>query len=102
MEARYFSREYPESQNDADFCFPKGESYKQFYKRIVDFIKRLEKKHNRKTVLIVAHEGVIRAIEYYFGCFGFHDHHKRKISHKYIGRFVIDGGRPAKQPPEFL
>lgn len=81
MEAQCFSRKYPESQNDADFCFPKGESYKQFYKRIIDFIEGLEKKHNNKIILIVAHAGVIEAIEYYFGSFDFCNRDKIKIFH---------------------
>lgn len=95
MEMRRFSNEYPGSKNDADFRFPKGESYKRFFHRVADFLKQLGKDHDNEIILIVAHEGVIKAIEYYFGCFYFRDQAKIKIPHEYIGKFVIDGGKLA-------
>lgn len=90
MDAGWLFMEYPESRNSADFCFPNGESYRELFQRISDFMKSMEKKHNGKTVLIVAHEGVIKAIEYYFGCIEFSDHSTKNYSHDYIGKFIID------------
>ena len=91
-----FLKEYPASGNDIDFCFPGGESYKEFYRRIADFLKLIKKEHANETVLIVAHEGVIKAIEYHFGYLEFCDHQKIKISHEYVRKFIVDGGSPAE------
>ncbi|MFA6097744.1 MAG: histidine phosphatase family protein [Candidatus Paceibacterota bacterium] len=96
MDLECFFREYPESKNSADFCFPKGESYREFFCRIANFLKSLAKDYDDEIILIVAHEGVIKAIEYYFGYLEFRNHQKTKISHEYVRKFVVDGGNPAE------
>lgn len=92
MESERFSEKYPGSKDDVDFCFPNGESYKGFFSRIKYFLNMIAGEHDHENVLIVAHEGVIKAIEYHFGCFEFCDHAKIKIPYDYVGRFMIDRG----------
>lgn len=96
MGSERFLKRYPGSKDDVDFCFPNGESYKGFFSRIKYFLNMIAGEHDHENVLIVAHEGVIKAIEYHFGCFEFCNHWKIKIPHGYIKKFVIDGGNRKK------
>lgn len=75
------------------FVWPGGEGYIQFQKKIIDFIKKLEKKYNNKTVLIVGHSGTIKAIESFFNSSKYKNCFKEKIPHNYIGKFVVDKGK---------
>lgn len=86
---------YPESRN-IDFHFPEGESYKQFCERIVRFIASLEEKHSNRSILVVAHEGVIKAVECASGSFDFEAHCKVKISHEYLEKFIVNMGTLTK------
>jgi len=45
--------------------YPNGENLTQFYNRCVDAIKRIAKKYDGKTVLVVSHGGVLKCIEHY-------------------------------------
>ncbi len=83
-------RECPKYKKDVSYVFPEGESYYQVQDRVVKFIKDLERKHKNQTLLLVGHAGVIRAINCFFHGWDFQEHLKMKLSHKYIGKFVID------------
>lgn len=97
MDLDAFLEKYPASRNNIDYRYPGGEGYKEFYGRIAEFLKSLEKDHDGETVLIVAHGGVAKAVEYYSDCFESNDLGRTKISHEYIGRFVIDCGKSVKK-----
>ncbi len=83
-------KECPKYKNDASYVFPEGESYYQVQDRVIKFIKYLEKKHEKQTLLLVAHSGVIRAMICFFHGWDFQEHLKMEFSHEYIGKFVID------------
>ena len=83
-------KECPEFRTVADFTFPDGESPNQTLERAVRFIRKLEKEHSHKTLLIVSHSGVIRALKCHFNGWDYQDHLRMHISHEYIGKFVID------------
>jgi alpha-ribazole phosphatase len=58
-------RLYPEEekqwrQNWKEFCPPGGESYREFYERVKDFMVSLEAL-NEENILVITHGGVIRA-----------------------------------------
>lgn len=71
-------KSYPEETNlwttdHINYEIPKGESFKSFYFRVSDFLEEICKKENQ-NILVVTHEGVIRAalcwvfdnIEYFY------------------------------------
>ena len=45
--------------------YPNGENLVEFYDRCVDALKRIAKKYDGKTVLVVSHGGVLKCIEHY-------------------------------------
>jgi len=85
--------ECPQFTTDPDFVFPDGESPRQMQKRAVHFIQKLEREHPNKTLLIVTHAGVIRALKCHFNGWNYQEHLRMNISHEYIGKFVIDDGK---------
>ncbi len=83
-------RECPQYKQDIHFVYPEGESASEMQHRASSFIKHLESKHPHQTILIVTHSGVIRALKCYFNEWNFQDHLHMKITHEYVGKFVID------------
>jgi alpha-ribazole phosphatase len=60
-----YPKEYEQWGKDwKNFCPPQGESYKEFYSRIHDFMEDI-KKLEQENILIVTHGGVIRTIYCY-------------------------------------
>lgn len=58
-------RLYPEEEKQwrqdwKEFCPPSGESYREFYERVKDFMVSLEAL-NEENILVITHGGVIRA-----------------------------------------
>lgn len=79
-------------REDAYRQYPEGESYHQVQERVIKFLKYLERKHPSKTLLIVSHGGVIRAVKSYFHGWEFNDHLNMSITNEYIGKYMIDEG----------
>lgn len=88
---KWVEKHIPEYKKDPDFVFPKGESFRQMQKRSVDFLLTLAPKYTEKTILIVAHAGVIRGFISYFLGLPYTDNLKQKITHRYIGDFHFEG-----------
>lgn len=62
-------KQYPEelkcwSENWKEYAPPKGESYKEFYKRVESFMSEIKDK-DCENLLIVTHSGVIRTVYCY-------------------------------------
>ena len=55
-------KQYPHYKKKASCIFPGGESYVQVQKRVLRFVRVLEKKHKGKTVLLVTHRNCIRSL----------------------------------------
>jgi len=87
---QWAAEKYPEYKTDADFVFPAGESFRQMQRRSVDFVLSLQQAHADDSLLLVAHAGVIRGLVTYFLGLDLTANLKRKISHRYVGEFVID------------
>lgn len=87
------TREYPGYKTDPDHVFPNGESFRQLQRRAVAFLDRLEEKHGDGTLLLVSHAGVIRAILCRLKGYALKEHLTMRVTHEYIGKFVVDGGR---------
>ncbi len=86
-------KECPEYKTNIAFIFPEGESYLQVQKRVVAFIKELEKKHKEQTILLITHAGVIRSIITHYKKLNSEEYLKKNIPHEYIGKFVIDNDK---------
>lgn len=59
-----FDKKYPDhaekfKSNDPDYRIPSGESIRDRYARCVDCVEDLSRKHYGKTILMVAHGGVL-------------------------------------------
>ena len=81
----------PQHKKDPDFVYPEGESFRQMQKRSARYIHALSTTRN-STVMIVVHAGVIRGLVCHFLDLDYAPNLKRKISHRYIGDFLINDG----------
>lgn len=89
---KWVAEHYPKHKKDPDLVYPDGESFRQMQRRSVQFISAVAAAHPRQTVLIVVHAGVIRGLICSFLNLNYADHLKHKISHRYIGKLLFDGG----------
>ena len=88
---KWVAEHYPRHKKDPDFVYPGGESFHQMQLRSVDYLSSLAKSRPQQTVLIVVHAGVIRGLVSHFLGLNYADHLKHKISHRYIGDFLLEG-----------
>lgn len=89
---KWVAEHYPKHKKDPDLVYPEGESFRQMQQRSVQFVSAMAKVHPQQTVLIVVHAGVIRGLISHFLKLNYADHLKHKIPHRYIGKFIFDGG----------
>jgi len=82
-----------EYKTDPGYVFPEGESFLQMQARSVQFVTKLGVHSDSNTVLLVIHAGVIRGLVCHLLGLDYTSNLKRKISHKYIGDFLIEGSR---------
>ncbi len=62
-----FQRQYPDEwagfiSGDPDYCFPGGESARQRHERTVNCVEELTQRHTGRTILVVAHGGVLKGL----------------------------------------
>lgn len=86
---------YPGLDTETDFVAPNGESLGQMQQRVLDFLTQHDKEYAGKTVLLVAHGGVIDAIKARFlgkdlGLFMRTEGITN--SHDYVARFKMQDG----------
>ena len=75
---------------DINYRFPLGECFVDVRTRASAFIEKLAEQYPKETLLIVAHSGVIRAINDSWGQYAIEDGKNRKVGHNYIGRYDVD------------
>ena len=80
-----------EYKTDPDFVFPGGESFCQMRRRNLQFIGELDARETEDTLLLVVHAGVVRGLICHFLGLPYAPNLKRKISHRYVGDFLIEG-----------
>lgn len=83
---------YPQYKTDPDFVYPEGESFRQMQQRSLRALLSIAERHPGETLLIVVHAGVIRGLVSHLLGLNFSAHLKAKISHRYIGDFLIHNG----------
>jgi alpha-ribazole phosphatase len=88
---KWVEQHFPQYKNDPDFVYPEGESFKQMQDRSVEFVQTLPGREPGKTLLLVLHAGVIRALLSHFLKLDYAGQLKRKVSHRYIGVLSFDG-----------
>jgi len=84
---------YPQFKTDPDYVFPGGESFRQMQARSQAQVQELAARYPERTLLLVAHAGVIRALVCHFLGLDLAAHLRRKVSHRYIGDFLFQDGR---------
>ena len=85
---KWAEKHYPKHKNDADFVYPKGESFRQMQSRCVNFIEKQMTRDKSDPVLLVVHAGVIRGLICHYLQLPYSINLKRRIGHRYIG--VLD------------
>ena len=88
---KWVAEHYPQHKKDPDFVYPEGESFRQMQQRSVNFLLSLAVRNPLQTVLIVAHAGVIRGLVSHLLKLNYAEHLQHKISHRYIGDFLLEG-----------
>ena len=78
-------------KQDPNLVYPDGESFNQMKTRVVDFFETIAQQHPDATILVVVHAGVIRALVSHFLGLDYASNLKRRIGHRYIGDFTIEG-----------
>lgn len=92
---RWVEDNIPEYKTDPDFVFPEGESFRQMQDRSVHCVQELARQYDGKTLLVVAHAGVIRGLVCHCLNLGYRDNLRQRISHRYIGEFRFRKGQCA-------
>ncbi len=90
---QWVKEHYPRHKVDPDFVYPQGESFSQLQARCVSFIRALAVGQSGRTILCVAHAGVVRALLSHFLGLDYAPQLKRKVSHRYVGVLCFDGER---------
>ena len=85
MQKKCVAEQYPKHKKDPDFIYPQGESFNQMQRRTVAHIQSLAEMYAGRTVLCVAHAGVIRALVCHFLDLDFAPRLKCNVSHRYVG-----------------
>ena len=89
---KWVENNIPEHKTDPDFIYPKGESFRQMQTRSVAYLQSQADKFPDSTVLLVVHAGVIRGLISHLLGLDYAKHLKEKITHRYIGDFIIENG----------
>lgn len=77
---------------DPDYCFPGGESARQRYERTVGCVEELARRHRGRTVLVVAHGGVLNGLFYRAVGLPLSEPRRFSLFNAAINRFMIAGG----------
>lgn len=87
---KWVEKNVPQYKKDPDFVYPNGESFRQMQKRSIKFLLSLSKQYRNQTILVVVHAGVVRGFVSHFLNLPYAENLKRKITHRYIGDFLIE------------
>ena len=87
---KWVEKNIPQHKKDPYFVYPNGESFGQMQERSVNFLLSLSEQYRNQTILIVVHAGVIRGFVSHLLKLSYAENLKRKISHRYIGDFLLE------------
>lgn len=89
-------KQYPLLDRDTHFIPPNGESLEHMQDRVLKTVTDLDQKHAAQTVLLVAHSGVLAALN--ASCAGqdFGDHNiSEAYAHDFVAKFGVTDGEIA-------
>jgi broad specificity phosphatase PhoE len=78
-----------------EFRYPGGESWGEVQERAVQFLTGLESRHNKDSVLLVTHAGVIAGLVAGYLGEPIERYIRTRFNDDYLGRLTVDGGRLA-------
>lgn len=81
-----------------DFCPPGGESRREVLQRALSVTSSLLRKDARKRVLLISHEGVIKALIYHLAARAFLPSEKKLLQKRQLHLLVGDDGQLALGP----
>ena len=87
---KWAEKHFPKYKKDADFVYPRGESFRQMQKRSVSFIDKQISENPGKCGLVVVHAGVIRGLICHYLNLPYSENLRRRIGHRYIGVLNFD------------
>lgn len=95
--ANMFSAEayklYPRLDRDTHYTPPNGESLEHMQKRVLATIDEINKKHTNGTILIVAHSGVMAALNASLLGVDFGEHNiSEAYPHDFVAKVTFEGG----------
>lgn len=86
-------QKYPRLDRDTHYTPPNGESLDQMQKRVFQTIAEIDAQHQNATLLIVAHSGVMAALNAGHQGIDFGQHNiSEAYSHEFIGKFTYEDG----------
>lgn len=90
-------RKYPEAfsrvrEVDPDYAIPGGESRRQFHERVAKAFESLVREHEGRTVVVVAHGGVLATFYRYVHAIGLEAPHAIPIANASYNSLKHDGG----------
>ncbi|MDB5161086.1 MAG: phosphoglycerate mutase [Candidatus Saccharibacteria bacterium] len=87
---------YPKLHRDTNYIPPNGESLAQMQERVLETVTELDRVHADKTMLLVAHDGVIKAIRTSFSGQDLGEHNiSAGYAHDFVASFTLDDGKVA-------
>lgn len=94
MKATQAYEKYPRLDRDTHYIPPNGESLDAMQKRVLETIAEIDAAHTDATILIVAHSGVMAALNASFQNIDFGQHNiSEAYAHDYIGQFTYKIGK---------
>lgn len=90
---KWVAEHVPEYKTDPDYIFENGESFRQMQSRSIARVQTLASRHDKQTLLLVIHAGVVRGLICHYLQLPYAPNLARRISHRYIGVFEFDQGQ---------
>jgi broad specificity phosphatase PhoE len=85
---------YPRLDRDTHYTPPKGESLDHMQQRVLKAIAEIDAQYTDATIVIVAHSGVMAALNASYQGIDFGHHNiSEAYPHEYIGKFIYKDGK---------
>lgn len=87
-------KKYPRLDRDTHYTPPNGESLDHMQKRVLDTIAKINAQHQNATIVIVAHSGVMAALNASYQGIDFGQHNiSEAYPHEFVGTFTFKDGK---------
>lgn len=87
-------QKYPHLDRNTHYTPPNGESLDHMQKRVLQTISEIDAQHTNATIVLVAHSGVMAALNASFQNIDFGQHNiSEAYPHEFIGKFTVKDGK---------